>query len=633
LYWHDSLGYQGSYSPLNGQVVYFHLDETRRILGNGGVLFPSGGWDRGDARMVAHPPGYAILMAALHRLSASSGSKVRVELLAEPLRWIQILLDSTAAVIVFWIAAELLSWVPALIAGLLVAVSPHLAYYSLLLSPDSLAVLPILVAVYLLARNVRRPRLSTAAAVGLMIGVSCWLRSNALLLAPWLSFLTFLLIDRNRRLRHALVLLAAYILVMAPLTFRNWIVYQRLIPLSIGSGITLVEGIADYDSDNHFGLPRTDLEVQDMDAEWHGRLDYAKSLWTPDGIERDRDRFARGLAIARSNPAWFLGLMARRMGFMLRYNDLAPQDTSFTTIAPTISEWPACMRQPDVPRTLEPVWAASPAEFMSRGLMLASRAERSQSGARGAAEIICDPSGCGPEFSFGPLPTRRCTDYLLVFSGDVQGGPIDGRIGTIDGHAVLASVPIPVRSATGRSNGPEQSSGSNAVRGPAEMPPLLAPPPRTVIPFASGSGAELNFLLYSGDPRAGGVTVTASRLELFEMGPTQSLWTRYPRVLIGALQRKIFKTWPMRVMILLGMLTLAIAGRSRAIVLLIAVPAYYLCFQSALHTEYRYVLVIHYLLFILAGAMLFLVGSRLRQGCQQLLARCVNLRSQSRQER
>src|SRR5262245_6350626 len=352
LYWHDSFGNASAYSPLDGQVVYFHLDEARRILGSGGVLFPNGGWDRGDARMIAHPPAYAILMAALYRLNAGSGSKARVEPLAQPLRWIQILLDSTAAIIVFWIAAELLSWAPALIAGLLVSISPHLAYYSLLLSPDSLAVVPILAAVYLLIKNLRNPRLVTGAAVGLMIGLSCWLRSNALLLAPWLTFVTFLFLDRHRRLRHALVILAAYVLAVAPLTVRNWVVYQRVIPLSIGSGITLIEGIADYDCNNCFALPRTDLEVEEMDAEWHARPDYAGNLWMPDGIERDRARFARGLAIARSNPIWFLGLMARRMGFMLRYNDFDAQDTVFTTVAPTISE-PAFHKQPDLPNTVE----------------------------------------------------------------------------------------------------------------------------------------------------------------------------------------------------------------------------------------------------------------------------------------
>jgi hypothetical protein len=469
LYWHDSFSDESGYSSLNGQVVYFHLDEARRILGGGGVLFPRGEFDKGDARMVVHPPGYAILMAALQCLKASSTPKVRVELVADPLRWIQIVLDSVAAVIVFWISAEMAGWVPALIAGLLVALSPHLAYYSLFLSPDSLAVVPILAAVYLFARNVRRPRLATSAAVGLMIGVSCWLRSNALLLAPWLSVITFLLLDRSRRLRYAVVVLAGCVLVVAPLTFRNWVVYRRVIPLSIGSGITLVEGIADYDSNNRFGLPRTDLEVEEMDVEWHHRPDYAANLWVPDGIERDHDRFERGLAIVRSNPIWFGGLMVRRMNFMLRYNDFSTQTTVFTTIAPTVSGTPASRGQPNLP-------------------------------------------------------------------------------------------------------------------------------------------------------------------DRVDVGRPEALWTQYYRIIIGSLQRKIFKTWTMRLLILFGIVALAVAGRTRDVVLLLAVPAYYLCFQSALHTEYRYGLVIHYLLFIAAGVTLFLIGSRLRQGCEQVLLKGIRASGHLRHE-
>lgn len=50
-----------------------------------------------------------------------------------------------------------------------------------------------------------------------------------------------------------------------------------------------------------------------------------------------------------------------------------------------------------------------------------------------------------------------------------------------------------------------------------------------------------------------------------------------------------------------GFAALALGRRWRALALLAAVPAYYLLFQSMLHTEYRYVLPMHALLFVSAG--------------------------------
>jgi hypothetical protein len=57
--------------------------------------------------------------------------------------------------------------------------------------------------------------------------------------------------------------------------------------------------------------------------------------------------------------------------------------------------------------------------------------------------------------------------------------------------------------------------------------------------------------------------------------------------------------------ILLGLLLVAAAGRRREIVLLLVVPAYYLIVHSVVSTEYRYILSIHYFLFVFAGAGLY----------------------------
>ena len=59
----------------------------------------------------------------------------------------------------------------------------------------------------------------------------------------------------------------------------------------------------------------------------------------------------------------------------------------------------------------------------------------------------------------------------------------------------------------------------------------------------------------------------------------------------------------------IGITLLAAAGRWRSLLILLAIPAYYLLVQSALHTEYRYILAIHYFLLMMAAVTLYCLGA------------------------
>lgn len=123
---------------------------------------------------------------------------------------------------------------------------------------------------------------------------------------------------RGVRLKLALTLIGGALLVIAPITIRNAVVFGRFIPVSLGGGQTLLEGIADYDSTGRFGVPATDMELIRQEAEAHQRPDYASTLFGPDAIQRDRERTARGWAIVRAHPLWFLTVMVRRAADMWR---------------------------------------------------------------------------------------------------------------------------------------------------------------------------------------------------------------------------------------------------------------------------------------------------------------------------
>jgi ABC-type dipeptide/oligopeptide/nickel transport system permease subunit len=277
--------------------------------------------------LLGHPPGYPFVLASVYAVFGESDAAVQV---------FQAACDALAAALVFLIAAELLTFGVGVVAGVLAALAPQFCWNALMLLPDTLAVLPLLAAVWLLVRAREGRPLLKALGAGVLIGLSCWLRANALLLAPFLAFVAVpFLFKQGGRVRPALVLVAGALLAVAPLTLRNAIVYGHFIPVSLGAGQTLVEGIADYDPERRFGLPDTDVGLTRMEAEEAGRPEYAAALFTPDGIERDRQRTRRALAVISAHPFWFAGVMLRRAGSMLRLErtplaSTAPVSEGFT---------------------------------------------------------------------------------------------------------------------------------------------------------------------------------------------------------------------------------------------------------------------------------------------------------------
>lgn len=81
-------------------------------------------------------------------------------------------------------------------------------------------------------------------------------------------------------------------------------------------------------------------------------------------------------------------------------------------------------------------------------------------------------------------------------------------------------------------------------------------------------------------------------------------WTRYLYLAVRAVQRS-FITAVILPLVLAGLIILMFWRQFRELVVLLAVPVYYFCTQSVLHTEYRYVLVIHYFLFVIAAVAIY----------------------------
>jgi hypothetical protein len=445
-----------------------------------------------------------------------------------------------------------------------------------MLLPDSLAVLPILLAVYLLIKAAKRPRLLTFIIAGALIGLSCWLRANALLLAPFMAAAIPFLFERGKRLRPALAFLGGSLLVILPLTVRNYIVYNHFVPVSLGAGQTLLEGISDYDEERTLGIPNTDKGLTKWEAELYNRPDYAEMLFNPDGIKRERMRLAQGFAVIRSHPFWFFGVMVRRAGSMLRLERVR-----------VISADPPVTHSLALPDTATPVWSSPPQDLFANGIVESKSVKVSPAPDGQMVNVESDESR--NLLISAPISIGAQTDYVLKLPMRIERGRIMVSIKGVGNNHEYASMIV------------EEQNWKSAAEQPLNV---------IEIPFVSGSAAQAQIIFTNAGAKGVIPILQIGQAQLFSLGAASFTWTRVVRWPLRLIQ-KLFITAVMLPLFLIGLVLLIRARQWSALVLLLVVPAYYLSVQSALHTEYRYVLAVHYFLFVLVAVALHSAGSML----------------------
>jgi hypothetical protein len=292
------------------------------ILDGEGILGP---YDINPRRTIwiAQAPGYSVFLSIVYRIAGRDFFKVQ---------WIQNAVNSVSPVLIFFIAGMMISWRAGIAAGMLSAISHHLSHISNYILPDSISALPLLAAFLCLtlamryqrsARRVTQTYLLYASA-GMMLGLAAWLRSQTMLLAFFLVVILVLIsMKRIPTLKRAALMAIVCVLTIAPITIKNYVVYQEFVPVNIGAGIVLWEGIADESGDK-YGAVALDEEVAKQDAIFYNEPKYAGTWSSPDGIMRDRDRVKRSLEIIRAHPVWYAGVMVKRAKEMVKYSAHAP---------------------------------------------------------------------------------------------------------------------------------------------------------------------------------------------------------------------------------------------------------------------------------------------------------------------
>jgi 4-amino-4-deoxy-L-arabinose transferase-like glycosyltransferase len=282
---------------LDGRVSFFHIDDPSRT----------------DAAI--YPPGYPLWLAFIYKLSGTRSPAV-----VQNVQW---LLDSFSVLLVVGIGVTTFGWRIGLWAAGIAALWPLLATYGAVPLADAPTSWIVLGAAWMLLLAAKRQSFRWALGAGALVGASCWLRANAMLLVFFWALALLLLVRtswRRRALLGASVVLAAMI-VIAPVVVRNLFVFRAFVPTGLGAGTNLLEGIGETErGSKEFGAAANDTDLIEQErAELKVPPDATFNLYYPDGIRRDRERTRKALAIIVRHPFWYSGSVARRMAGVLKY--------------------------------------------------------------------------------------------------------------------------------------------------------------------------------------------------------------------------------------------------------------------------------------------------------------------------
>lgn len=153
------------------------------------------------------------------------------------IQFFQIIIDSLTCLLLYFLAGKLLDKSHGLACGVLMALYIPLASLSLFVLTETLFTFFLVATILLLVLG--RLRILFSAAAGLLMGAAALVRSNGVAIAFFLLLWLLYTHGCKKSLRHVFAFMFCMILVLSPWIIRNAIVFNRFIPASTLTGLTL----------------------------------------------------------------------------------------------------------------------------------------------------------------------------------------------------------------------------------------------------------------------------------------------------------------------------------------------------------------------------------------------------------
>ncbi len=270
--------------------------------------------DPGKTDAAVYPPGYSLWLAFVYKVTGDRS--------APAVQIVQWVLDALSVLLIVGVGATAFDFRVGITAGILAALAPVLALNGATPLTDAPTSWLIVAGVWLLLLAWKKEQLWWAVGAGAFVGASCWLRANALLLAIVWAIVLFLLVRGawQHRLRLSLALILGAAVFVTPLLIRNTLAFRAFVPTGLGMGTNLWEGIGETERAAEFGAVIGDTKLVEQERKELGLgPDEPLTLYSPNGVERDRARTRKALRVIAAHPLWYSGVMLKRMWGMLKF--------------------------------------------------------------------------------------------------------------------------------------------------------------------------------------------------------------------------------------------------------------------------------------------------------------------------
>ncbi len=287
---------QQAQNILDGKASWFWIDDPAQT----------------DAAV--YPPGYSLWLAFVYKVTGDRS--------AQAVQIVQWVLDALSVLLIFGVGTTAFNFRVGITAGFLAALAPVLALNGATPLADAPTSWLIVAGVWLLLLAWKKEKLWWAVGAGAFVGASCWLRANALLLAIVWAVVLFVIVRGalQHRLRLSLALILGAAVFVTPLLIRNAIAFRAFVPTGLGLGTNLWEGIGETERAAEFGAVIGDAKLVEQERKELGLGPEAPlTLYSPNGVERDRARTRKALRIIAAHPIWYSGVMLKRMWGMLKF--------------------------------------------------------------------------------------------------------------------------------------------------------------------------------------------------------------------------------------------------------------------------------------------------------------------------
>lgn len=295
----------------SGSYAIFDRTAQGILDGNSSILWID---DPSRIESAIYPPGYPLWIAFIYKVTGDRSAAA-----VQRIQWI---LDALSVLLIIGIGKSAFNWRVGLWAGLLAALSPLLALYGAAPGADAPTSWIVLGGVWCLVISARRQSWRWALAAGLLAGTSCWFKANAMFLVFFWALALLLVIksDFGRRILLAGSVVLGMLLLVTPIIVRNAEAFHAFVPTGLGVGTNLWEGIGETERAAEFGAVSNDRDVVEQERAARGLpTDAPFGLYSPDGVQRDRERTRKAIRVIASHPLWHLEIMARRMWGMLNF--------------------------------------------------------------------------------------------------------------------------------------------------------------------------------------------------------------------------------------------------------------------------------------------------------------------------